>query len=157
MQTANSSVEKGGVFQHESSALRLAHWLPQVYSSIECLQSQRELHRVTFRTNSGILTSVCFCYCCFLNLLVGVQFHWIFFFFSIVFVPMIENSSWSLTFEEVSWSSSICVCLYSCLSLKKCGIILLIVTRLPQLCKSCAGREGEAEESCVFLFKWYQL
>lgn len=42
-----------------------------------------------------------------------------FLFFSIVFVPMVENSSWSLTFEEVSWFSLICVCLYSCLSLKK--------------------------------------
>lgn len=81
-----------------------------------------------------------------------------FLFFSIVFVPMVENSSWSLTFEEVSWFSLICVCLYSCLSLKKkCSIILLIVTRLPQLCKSCARREGGAEESCVLLFKWYQL
>ncbi|XP_017511192.1 rab GTPase-activating protein 1-like isoform X8 [Manis javanica] len=47
-----------------------------------------------------ILTSICFCYCHFLTVLVGVQFHLILFFFSIVFVPMIENGSWSVTFEE---------------------------------------------------------
>lgn len=67
---------------------------------------------------------------------------------------MVENGSWSLTFEEVSWFSSICVCLYLCLALKKYGIILLKVTNqtspaMQVLCK----KEGEAEESCMFLFK----
>ncbi|XP_005540106.1 rab GTPase-activating protein 1-like isoform X15 [Macaca fascicularis] len=54
----------------------------------------------TRRKSKRALRSVCFCYCHFINILVGVQFHWIFFFFLIVFVPMIENGSWSMTFEE---------------------------------------------------------
>ncbi|XP_014920141.2 rab GTPase-activating protein 1-like isoform X11 [Acinonyx jubatus] len=50
-------------------------------------------------------TGVCFCDCGLVNVSVGVQFHWIFCFvlfcfFSIVFVPMIVNGSWSMTVEE---------------------------------------------------------
>nr|XP_019581704.1 PREDICTED: rab GTPase-activating protein 1-like isoform X4 [Rhinolophus sinicus] len=75
-----------------------------ILSSIECLHSYRELRVYdTLRKSKIALTSACSCCYHFLNVLVGVQFHWIFFFFfffSIVFVPMIENGSWSMTFEE---------------------------------------------------------
>lgn len=79
------------------------------------LASQREecvaLQGNTASLSQAALTSVCSGYCRLLNVFVGVQFHWIvfFFFFPIVFVPMIENGSWSVAFEEVSFL--ICVCL----------------------------------------------
>lgn len=84
-----------------------------ILSSIECLHSDRELRVYdTLRKSKIASTSACSCCYHFLNVLVGVQFHWIFFFFFflIVFVPMIENGSWSMTFEEVSFFLSMCVC-----------------------------------------------
>lgn len=102
-----------------------------ILSSIECLHSYRELRVYdTLRRSKIALTSACSCYYRFLNVLVGVQFHWIFFFlffFSIVFVPMIENGSWSMTFEEVSFFY-LCVSVISVSVSEKCSIVLQKVT-----------------------------
>ncbi|XP_011836811.1 rab GTPase-activating protein 1-like isoform X10 [Macaca thibetana thibetana] len=102
MQTVNSSVEREEFEDMSLPELRLAHWLPQVYFVPLNVCSHRENLELydTRRKSKRALRSVCFCYCHFINILVGVQFHWIFFFFLIVFVPMIENGSWSMTFEE---------------------------------------------------------
>lgn len=102
-----------------------------ILSSIECLHSYRELSVYdTLRKSKIALMSACSCCYHFLNVLVGVQFHWIFFFlffFSIVFVPMIENGSWSMTFEEVSFFY-LCVSVISVSVSEKCSILLRKVT-----------------------------
>ena len=81
-----------------------------------------------------------------------MRFHWIFSFslFSIVFVPMIENGSWSRTFEEVScFFFNLFMSVIAASVSEKCSILLPKVTTLPQLYASCAGGRGGDGDKAV--------
>lgn len=103
------------------------------------------------------LTSVCSCSCHSISVLVGVQFHWIFcfvlFFFSIVFVPMVENGSWSMTFEEVSYLSVYVCDTGVCLS-EKCSILLPKVTNQTRPAVRLLLGGGELTTKVCFLLEW---
>lgn len=87
--TADSSVEREGLWGIRLPELRLAHWRPQVHflpaKVCSVARTGSKWHSKENQNSKPAVTSVCFCYCRFGNVSsVGVQFHWIFclFFFS---------------------------------------------------------------------------
>lgn len=103
MQTVNSSVEREEFEDMSLPELRLAHWLPQVYFVPLNVCSHRENFIWHSKEKQKSIKKCLFLLLPFHKYFSRCSISLDILFFLIVFVPMIENGSWSMTFEEVSF------------------------------------------------------